>query len=274
MKSKNNLFDLFKVYTMNTQNTRQLRNSKKNISKSTENTWNNIKEIVQNRKLQKLQKKKSFEEKFSDISNILETKYLSSKYTPNERTFIIRVPKNITSGQMFELFIDGTFIKIRCPVNSESGKQISFKIQTIRNIYKEVKDLINIRRTYKIMYQTGLYYGYPKCCINAFVLKTVNQQKEEPIQELAGRYTGYVPCVKCSKKITSNCLSVEDLIKNRKCNTKFPYDDEGGHIIPCKKHAQLIFLKKITMYQVIKSGCKDCYVSDDENENEDECQEK
>jgi hypothetical protein len=63
-------------------------------------------------------------------------------------------------------------------------------------------------------------------------------------------------------------LAIEKLIKDRKCNTKFPYDDEPGHIIPCKKHAKLVFLKIITMDQAIKSGCKDCYASDDDSDED------
>lgn len=249
---------------MNTQKMKQSRTAKNNRSNN-ENSWNNIKELVKFRKHQKLQKKEIFEEQFSNISKILKTKALSSNSVPNEKTIITKVPKNIASGQTFQLFIDGQNIKIKCPAG---GKRISFKINNNRNIYKEIQDLVNIRIAYKIMYKMGTYYGYPKCCINDFVLRTHNEQETDTIQELAGRYTGYVPCVNCSEKIVSNKLSIEKLIKDRKCNTKFPYDDEPGHVIPCKKHAQLIFLKKITMYQAINSGCKDCYASDDDDEDE------
>jgi hypothetical protein len=247
---------------MNTQKKKQLSNSKKN-SGNNENTWNSIKDLIKIRKTEKLLK---FEEKFSEVIHTISKKSESLQVEPMHKTIITKVPQNIESGQTFQLFIDGKYMKIKCPVE---GKKISFKTQNTRNIYKEIQDLVNIRIAYKIMYKMGKYYGYPKCCINDFVLRTHNEQEIDSIQELAGRYTGYVPCVNCSEKIVSNKLSIEKLIKDRKCNTKFPYDDEHGHIIPCKKHARLIFLKKITMYQAINSGCKDCYASDDDSDEDE-----
>ena len=249
-------------------NTQKSRTSKKIRRVNNEASWNAIKELVGNRKRQKLQKKELFECKFSNISNILQTKVLSFKPVSDIKTIITKPPKNVAPGQIYDLYIDGKYMKIKCPDNIAEGNKIRFKTQNTRNIHKEIKDLIEIRRSYNIMYKMGTHYGYPKCCINDFVLRTHNEQKLDSIQELAGSYTGYVPCVNCSEKIVSNKLSIEKLIKDRKCNTKFPYDDEPGHIIPCKKHAKLVFLKKITIYQAIKSGCKDCYASDDESDED------
>jgi hypothetical protein len=114
------------------------------------------------------------------------------------------------------------------------------------------------------MYNNGLHYGYPKCCINDQILRLHNEQEVDPIQEYAGRYSGFIPCMICCKKIILNRLNIEDLIKNRKCKTQFPHDGEKGGISVCKKHARLIFLQKITISQVLKSNCKDCYFSDDD----------
>lgn len=244
---------------MNTQS----RNSKKN--RVYENSWNNIKDLIKIRKTQKLLK---FEEMFSEVIHTISNKSASLQVEPIHKIITTAPPKNVTPGQIYDLYIDGKYMKIKCPDNISEGNKIRFKTQNTRNIHKEIKDLIEIRRSYNIMYKMGTHYGYPKCCINDFVLRTHNEQKFDSIQELAGSYTGYVPCVNCSEKIVSNKLAIEKLIKDRKCNTKFPYDDEPGHIIPCKKHAKLVFLKKITMYQAIKSGCKDCYASDDESDED------
>lgn len=246
------------------------RTIKKTKSVSNQNTWSNIKELVKTRKLQKIQEKQMFYEKFSNISKILETRASSLNSTLNEKTIITSVPKNSEPGKMFNLYIDGSLVNIKCPENTTPGSKIRFEIKKTRNIYQELKQLIELRRTYKIHYEYGKYYGYPMCCINAFVIRLHNNQCIEPNQELASMYTGFVPCMKCSEKIVSKKLSPQDILKNRKCKHTFPLDDEAGHAFPCKKHALLIFLKKITMDQVISSGCKNCYVSPKEDEDEDD----
>jgi hypothetical protein len=235
-------------------------------------TWSNIKELVKTRKLQKIQQKQMFYEKFSNISKIFETRASSLNSTLNEKTIITSVPKNSEPGKMFELYIDGSLVNVKCPEYATPGSKILLKIKKTRNIYQELKELIKLRRMYKIAYDYGIYYGYPMCCINDFIIRLHNKQCHEPIQELASMYTGFVPCMKCSEKISKKKIDPKDILKNRKCKHTFPLDDEPGHAFPCKKHALLIFLKKITMDQAISSGCKNCYVSpkDDEDEEADE----
>jgi hypothetical protein len=254
-------------------NARHIKKTKKTSNK---NSWNQIKDLIRSRRLEKMQQKQIFYDKFSNVSKIFQEKISALNSTPIEKTIITKIPKNIEAGQIFEIYIDGYLQKIKCPENATSGGKISFKITKTRNIHQEIKELVKLRKEYKIKYENGLYYGYPTCCINDFVIRTHNEQAHEPLQELAGKYTGFVPCMKCSKKILSKNLSAEDIIKNRKCKNKFPYDDEPGHAFPCKKHAVLIFLKKITIEGAIASGCKDCYVSDgdddiDEYDDDDDC---
>jgi hypothetical protein len=142
---------------------------------------------------------------------------------------------------------------------SNISKILITKIQNNnKNIYEEIQEAINIRIAYKIMYKMGSYYGYPKCCTNDFVIRMHNEQKIKPIQEVAGRYSGYIPCVKCSKYIITKNLSLNDLIKNRTCKNKFPIDDEKNGFIPCKKHALFIFLKKMSFNQVTSLDCSEC----------------
>jgi hypothetical protein len=254
---------------MNSQ--RVKRTIKKTKSISNQNTWYQIKHLIKTRKLEKIQTKQKFYERFSDISKIFEQKASELNSVVTEKIFVIKLPKNVVPGQFFKFYIDGYFQNIKCPENVTSGGHVRLKIKKTRNISQELKELIKLRRDYKIMYKNGSYYGYPKCCINDFVIRIHNEGYREPIQELAGRYTGFTPCVKCSEKIVSKNLSPGDILKNRKCNHTFPLDDNPGHAFPCKKHAMFIFLKKITMDQAIASGCKDCYVSpkDDEEYEED-----
>lgn len=240
---------------MNTQKTTKLRSSNKDRSVYNKNTWNNIKEIINTKKAQK---KAEFEEKFSEVIKLFNNKTISLKSEPIEKTIITTVPKNIEPGQIFELFIDGVLIKVKCPLNSKSYKKISLKIQNRRDIYQEIQHIIKLRKNYKIMYETGKYYGYPKCCINDFVLRTHNDQTHDHNQELAGQWSGYVPCIKCSEKIVTNNSEIKHLIKDRKCKTSFPVDDEANGFIPCKNHARLIFFKKMTFNQVTRIGCNQC----------------
>lgn len=76
----------------------------------------------------------------------------------------------------------------------------------------------NKRILYKNIYNLGIYYGYPKCCINAFI---VSQYKDVPfIVECEG---GFVPCDKHLDMISFGYCNTSDLIQNRKCEIIFPH---------------------------------------------------
>lgn len=248
---------------MNTQKIIRTKTTKKKSSKINEQNWNNIKDLIKTRKKQK---NDNFKEKYSEVIDIINKKKISLQIEPTEKIIITNVPKNIKPGQIFDIYIDGKNMKIKCPDNYIEGTKIKFKIRNNRNIHNEITELIEIRKTYNIMYKMGRYYGYPNCCINDFVLRTQNDQKYEPIQELAGQYSGYVPCINCSKKIVKNDLSIETFIKHRKCKTSFPINDKENTFVFCKKHARLLFFKKMTFYQITKMGCNDCI---DFNDSED-----
>lgn len=75
----------------------------------------------------------------------------------------------------------------------------------------------NKRLVYKNMYKLGIYYGYPKCCINAFI---VSQNNNVPfVVECEGEF---VPCDKHLDMITFGHCTTSDLIQNRICETMFP----------------------------------------------------
>lgn len=78
----------------------------------------------------------------------------------------------------------------------------------------------------------GTYYGYPKCCIEAFIERSLKiiedfSKRNELFtkNQLDITYGGYVPCVQCADKIVSNKLDISSLIENRICKTKFPIDE-------------------------------------------------
>ena len=58
--------------------------------------------------------------------------------------------------------------------------------------------------------ETGIYYGYPKCCIVDFCVRGYKMTKE---QEQVHKNIGFVPCPKCSKKNVRNKNKAEELRK-------------------------------------------------------------
>jgi len=144
-----------------------------------------------------------------------------------------------------------------------------------RNIQKEIVELIKIRKDYSDVYYTGNFYGYPKCCINDFIHNHCNNKKPSKQQELAGGYTGFVPCLKCTPKILSGKIELSNLINNRIFEKPFPIDEESEYgFVPCKKHALLMFLNKIHANDIIRTGCNKCIIGekcleDINEENED-----
>ena len=65
----------------------------------------------------------------------------------------------------------------------------------------------------------GEYYGYPKCCIQSF---KYSMHKKPNIQ--AEQSSGLIPCDKHTEDIYHRIIKLHDLIKNRICKSKFPYD--------------------------------------------------
>ena len=57
----------------------------------------------------------------------------------------------------------------------------------------------------------GRFYGYPECCIQAFVEsfdKFPNHVTEE--QEIASEYKGFIPCIEHAKQILEGKIKLED----------------------------------------------------------------
>jgi hypothetical protein len=75
--------------------------------------------------------------------------------------------------------------------------------------------------------QYGKRFGYPQCCINAFVNRCKNNQYIEPtrIQMRIGNHTGFIPCSYCCWKVLTNQCKLEDLIENRRERNIFPNDN-------------------------------------------------
>lgn len=74
-------------------------------------------------------------------------------------------------------------------------------------------------KTYLI--NKGIYYGYPRCCIDDFLV-TVEDFQVRRIRRLPRKLTGtgYVPCPICNEKTEEELKDV--INKNRVCPIPFP----------------------------------------------------
>lgn len=82
--------------------------------------------------------------------------------------------------------------------------------------------------------ENGKYYGYPKCCIDAFC----NREGFEltPAQEQVIDNHGFIPCQKHALMIIKGKATLEGLIKKRKCKYKYPMDDQDAELIKAMIH--------------------------------------
>lgn len=69
----------------------------------------------------------------------------------------------------------------------------------------------------------GNYFGYPECCINAFVadLQSGNSPAARKLDN-----SGFIPCAECRQKIISNQAAISDLIVNRRSPLEFPKENQ------------------------------------------------
>ena len=64
----------------------------------------------------------------------------------------------------------------------------------------------------------GRYFGYPECCIKAFL---IGSHRGGPKRKLHG--TGYIPCTECNEKL--ECELLNSIKTNRKHYLPFPEVD-------------------------------------------------
>jgi len=70
-----------------------------------------------------------------------------------------------------------------------------------------------------IGFELGIYFGYPVCCINAFL---EDCKKDKPVERFVNN-KGFVPCEFHYYKIINGEVQAKDLIKNREC--QIPYEN-------------------------------------------------
>lgn len=87
---------------------------------------------------------------------------------------------------------------------------------------KSEDDIINWK-------ERGKYFGYPKCCIDAFCNRS--SFDITPEQEKAIDNHGFVPCQKHATMIIDKKTTLKKLIKKRECKYKYPMDDFDAEVV-------------------------------------------
>jgi hypothetical protein len=71
----------------------------------------------------------------------------------------------------------------------------------------------------------GHYFGYPQCCITSFCALRHLGRKNTVQMDVADN-TGFVPCIRCAKRVKAGKIKLVDLIQNRVSTCQFPTDDD------------------------------------------------
>ncbi len=71
------------------------------------------------------------------------------------------------------------------------------------------------------LYESGVYFGYPKCCINAFIKDAMENNEEAVTQRDTKNGLGFIPCTTHSTLIKAGIIKPEDLITDRVCKTPY-----------------------------------------------------
>lgn len=82
------------------------------------------------------------------------------------------------------------------------------------------------REKFPAIVDRGIYYGYPKCCINDVCFRKWNGIRISPLQRLVSGKTAFIPCVEHAQQIADLEIEISSLITDRKCKHQFPTDDD------------------------------------------------
>lgn len=82
---------------------------------------------------------------------------------------------------------------------------------------------MKLKYTGLLLVDMGIYYGYPMCCIGAFIDRMMDF-KDNGYSKTAPRKfhgTGYIPCAVCNNKSEDELLAT--IARNRRCRKPFPH---------------------------------------------------
>ena len=76
-----------------------------------------------------------------------------------------------------------------------------------------------------IIYEMGVYFGYPRCCINAYIHDMIKGTSPRD-RNIYGNTTGFTPCQHHINLINNGELKLSELIQSRICKEKFPFHNK------------------------------------------------
>lgn len=95
--------------------------------------------------------------------------------------------------------------------------------------------------------EMGLYFGYPRCCVEEFVTKV----EEGLLPGSGASYPGgFIPCAKCAGVLSANGKDNSSLITNRVAPTKFPhsnFDEDMKVLMRGRPSATMIKILRLSM---------------------------
>jgi hypothetical protein len=71
----------------------------------------------------------------------------------------------------------------------------------------------------------GLHFGYPPCCIEQYqrrILKSHKSLYDELLPKVGIDNTGFIPCIDHLMLLVSKSITIEEVLKDRKCQHVFP----------------------------------------------------
>lgn len=72
--------------------------------------------------------------------------------------------------------------------------------------------------------KVGIYFGYPKCCIEFYMKSIFDKNMQNEVQQSmeVSNETGFIPCTKHTQQILKKETTLHDILCNRQCETTFP----------------------------------------------------
>lgn len=90
----------------------------------------------------------------------------------------------------------------------------------------ENKNSYSNRQFYKNIYKAGIYFGYPKCCINSYISHHYNEKSFTYIQVCVSSGTGFIPCLRHAEYLHNRNIDIDTIIGKRECPLSFPNHEE------------------------------------------------
>lgn len=84
-----------------------------------------------------------------------------------------------------------------------------------------------------IIKRQGEFFGYPKCCVKAFLRRVSGKKTKDKQLEVAR--AGFIPCAKHADKILKGEISIDNVIEKRVCSVPFQSSRISIYSIEFKK---------------------------------------